>query len=165
MGMRFLRTFMLAIAVIAVSGCAGTRLTDDALMHYQVSADRATIIVKRPCVLGLGRTFYVQDDKSEIGKIGTCGKLTWGHEPGYIAVLAINDHKQASQVIIFPVEVGKTYKLVYEVKGAYVYFEPGNFPQELIAFEDESKPEFWGGLSPLPNKWQIELKKLQKGQH
>ncbi|MDA8171373.1 MAG: hypothetical protein M0Z48_06015 [Nitrospiraceae bacterium] len=37
MGTRFLRTFMLAIAVIAVSGCVGTRLTDDVLMHYQVS--------------------------------------------------------------------------------------------------------------------------------
>lgn len=166
---RLKKALISAVTVIAVSGCAAVTTKYDAGLapQYQVSASRATITVRTPYrFVGAAQFIEIQDGETKIGKLGRGGELTWGHEPGYVAIVTVRDTTPA-HALIFPVDAGKTYILkaeVFQYPNNLTYCVPENFPPESVAFEDISKADDWG-KSHLSSNWRVELKKLQLGLH
>lgn len=161
-----LTEIFLVVMAISLSGCAGTSEIASVSTEHQVPSALATITVRRPCGFFAGGVpIFVEDETGEVGRPGPCGQITWGREPGYVALIALNPANTPMHVLIFPVVAGKTYTLVEKIQaGGYCHLEPQNFGRELIVFEEEGKPNFWGKVQ-VPKRWESELKKLQSGQH
>ena len=156
---------LLIVVVMTGFGCASTVKYDNTLTQKQLSHSTATIKVRRTCsIAGAAGPIGIQDDIAKIGRLGRCGELTWSREPGYVAVFAgfggagyDGDNIPPTEVLIFPVEAGKTYSLVTSLFD----LQPDNFAQELIVYEEKVVM----GKLTITGYWETILKQLQLGQY